>query len=81
MLSLLRMYSLSNIEKHPARCVLRKKCSENVQQIYKRTPRPKCDFSKVALLHIFRTPFTTDTSGRLLLKIDAEVYSDPCETF
>ena len=30
------------------RCVLRKKCSENVQQIYRRTPMPKCDFNKVA---------------------------------
>ena len=37
---------------------------------------PKCNFNKVALhewfpvnlLHIFRTPFPKDTSGRLLLK-------------
>ena len=44
-----------------------KKCSENMQEIYRRTPMPKCDFSKeialrygcstVNLLHIFRTPF------------------------
>ena len=26
-----------------------KNCSENVQQIYRRTPMPKCDFNKVAL--------------------------------
>ena len=44
---------------------------------------PKCDFNKVAkqitlrygcspvnLLHIFRTPFTKNTSGWLLLKKD-----------
>ena len=32
-----------------ARDVLRKRCSENMQQIYRRTtPMPKCDFNKVA---------------------------------
>ena len=31
------------------RCLLRKKCSENKQQIYRRTLVPKCDFNKVAL--------------------------------
>ena len=29
--------------------VLRKKCSEIMQQIYRRKPMPKCDFNKVAL--------------------------------
>ena len=29
--------------------VLRKRCSENKQQIYKKTPMPKSDFNKVAL--------------------------------
>ena len=29
--------------------VLKKRCSENMQQIYRRTPMPKCDFNKVAL--------------------------------
>ena len=28
--------------------VHRKRCSENMQQIFRRTPMPKCDFSKVA---------------------------------
>ena len=27
----------------------RKRCSENMQQIYRRKPMPKCDFNKVAL--------------------------------
>ena len=32
-----------------ARDVLRKRCSENMQQIYRRTtPMSKCDFNKVA---------------------------------
>ena len=30
---------------------------------------PKCDFNKVALLHIFKTPFLKNTSGWLLLKV------------
>ena len=34
--------------KQPPRGVPRKRCSENMQQIYRRTPMPKCDFNKVA---------------------------------
>ena len=71
------------LQKQPSRGVPRKKCSENMQQVYRRTPMPKCDFNKVAhsfiditlphrcssvnLLHIFRPPFLRKTSGRLLL--------------
>ena len=40
---------LFNIQKQPPRGVPRKNCSENVQQIYRRTPMPKCDFNNVAL--------------------------------
>ena len=38
----------ANHQKQPSRGVPRKKCSENMQQIYKRTPMAKCDFNKVA---------------------------------
>ena len=38
----------SSFQKHPSRGVLRKRCSENIQQIYRRTPMRKCDFNKVA---------------------------------
>ena len=31
------------MQKLPFRGVLRKRCSENMQQIYKKTPMPKCD--------------------------------------
>ena len=31
-------------QKQPPRGVLKKRCSENIQQIYRRTPIPKCDF-------------------------------------
>ena len=33
----------------PCRDVLKKRCSENMQQIYRRTTIPKCEFNKVAL--------------------------------
>ena len=72
--------SFSIAQKQPSRGVLRKRCSENMQQIYRRTPMPKCDLlcnfieialrhgcSPVNLLHIFRPPFSKNTSGRLLL--------------
>ena len=36
-------------QKQPPRGVPRKKCYENMQQIYRRTPMPKCDFNKVPL--------------------------------
>ena len=29
--------------------VLKKRCPESMQQIYRRTPMPMCDFNKVAL--------------------------------
>ena len=36
-------------KKQPFRYVLRKRCSENMQQIYRSKPKPKCDFNKVSL--------------------------------
>ena len=65
-------------QKKPSRGVLRKRCSENMQPVYSRTPMPKMisikfqsnsigialrhRCSPVNLLHIFRTPFPTNTS-------------------
>ena len=37
------------MQKEPPRGFLRKRCSENMQQIYRRTPMPKCDINKLAL--------------------------------
>ena len=34
-------------QKQSPRGVPRKRCSENMQQIYRRTPMSKCDFNKV----------------------------------
>ena len=66
------------MQKQSSGGVLKKRCSENMQQIYRRTPMPKCDFNKVAselylnrtsawvspvnLLRNFRTPFPKNTS-------------------
>ena len=67
-------------QKQPLRGVPKKRCSENMQQIYRRTPMPKCDFRQLSeialrhgcspknLLHIFRTPILQNTSEWLLLQ-------------
>ena len=34
---------------NPSIGVFIKKCSENIQQVYRRTPMPECDFNKVTL--------------------------------
>ena len=51
------------MQRQPSRGVLRKWCSENMQQIYRRTLRPKCDLCEVCKIccifseHFFqRTP-------------------------
>ena len=45
-----RVFFISlQVQKQPPRGVSRKRCSENMPQIYWRTPMPKCDFNKVAL--------------------------------
>ena len=71
--------ALKKVEKQPLRGNPRKRCSENMQQIYRRTPMTKCNFieivlrygcSPVNLLHIFRIPFLKNTSERLLLKVE-----------
>ena len=35
-------------QKQPSMVILKKSCSENMQQMYRRTPMPKCDFNEVA---------------------------------
>ena len=73
------------IQKQPFRGVHSKRCSDNMQQNYRRTPMPKCDFNKVALqlywnhtwawvfpgkfAAYLQNIFTKNTSGWLLLKI------------
>ena len=67
------------LQKQPSRGILKKRCPENMHQIYRRTPMPKCVFDKVAfqlywnntsawvfsvnLLHIFRTAFPKNTAA------------------
>ena len=38
--------------KQPTKGVLIKKCSENMQEIYGKTPMPKCDFNKIIIIII-----------------------------
>ena len=35
-------------QKQPSRGALKKRCSENTQQMYSKTPMPKCDFNSFA---------------------------------
>ena len=35
------------MQKQPSSGALRKRYSENMHQVYRRTPMPKCDFNKV----------------------------------
>ena len=67
-----KVYVVCIMQKQLSRSVLRKRSSGNMHQIYRRTPVPKCDFNKVALLSCkfaayFRTPFPRNTSRQLLL--------------
>ena len=71
--------------KQPSRGGLKKLCSENMQQIYRRTSMPECDFNKVAsklyqnhtsawvfsckFATFFRTTFYNNTSGGLLVNL------------
>ena len=41
-------FDLCKWQKQPPRDVPKKRCSENMEQIYRRTPMPKCDFDKVS---------------------------------
>ena len=44
------------LQKQPLKGVLEKRCSENMQQIYRRTHMPKCNFNKAAKqLYWYRT--------------------------
>ena len=60
-----------DLQKQPLKGVPGKRCSENMQKIYRKTPMPKCDVNKVAkqllkfntqirLYHIFFIDGTTD---------------------
>ena len=42
------LFEFDKRQKQPSKNVLRKRCSENMQQIYRRTRIPKCDFNEVA---------------------------------
>ena len=80
-----------NDKKQPPRGFPRKRCFENIQQIYSRSPMPKCDFNKVALQiycnrtsawvicckfsAYFQTPSLKSTSGWLLLSDHLNFYT------
>ena len=57
--------TVRSIQKQPLRVVPRKTCSENMQQIYSRTPMPKCDFNKVAKQYLFLSTLLRAASEHL----------------
>ena len=62
---------LKRKQKQPTRGTLRKRCSGNMQQIYRRNPRRSVISIKLlcnVLLHIFGALFPKKTSGGLLLR-------------
>ena len=66
------------LQKQPSRGVLKKRCSEVMQQIYsnfiKITLRHGC--YPVKLQHIFRTLFSMNTSGWLLLSLTTRTLNE-----
>ena len=67
-LNIIRNFIPHETQKQPSRDVLRKRCSENMQQIYRHEIAPRHGCSPINLLHIFRTPFPRNNSGWLLLE-------------
>ena len=45
----MKQIKLGKYQKQPFRGVLGKRCTKNIQQIYRKTPIPKCDFNKVEM--------------------------------
>ena len=66
------------LQKQPSRGVLKKRCSEVMQQIYSKfieiTLRHRC--YPVNWLHIFRQPFSMNTSGWLLLSLTTRTLNE-----
>ena len=46
------MFDKDLSQKQPPRGVVKRRYAENMQQIFRRTPMPKCDFNKVAM-HLY----------------------------
>ena len=68
------------MQKQPSRGVLIKMCSENMQQIYRRAPMPKCDFNKVAKLseHLFITTTMKGCFCKCYMQQSRPVYEPTC---
>ena len=50
--------------KQPPRGVPRKSCSENMQQIYRKTPMPKYNFNKIAKATLLKSHFGIEITFR-----------------
>ena len=57
-----------DFQKQLSRGVLSKRCSENLQQIYRRTPMSKCDFNKADRSVTFSKVFTKSNTIEITLR-------------
>ena len=64
-----RLLKNSSLLKQPSRSVLRKRCSKNIQQIYRRTSMLKCEFSKYVLCNFIEITLPQGCSCVNLLHI------------
>ena len=53
---MIKWVQMTKVQKQPSRGVFKKRCSEDMQHIYRRTPMPKSNFNKVAMQLFSRTP-------------------------
>ena len=60
--------TLNKLQNRPSRGVLRKKCSKNMQQIYKRTLMPKCGYWNCFSAWVFSCKFAAYISKHLFFR-------------
>ena len=56
----IEIFNQNKIQEQPFRGVLRKRGSENMQQIYRRTFKSKCDFNKRCKTTLLKSQFGMD---------------------
>ena len=73
----LKIFISYAFQKQPPRSVPRKRSSGNMQQIYRRTPMPNCDFNKVAEQSSCRATFWNRTSAWVFSCKFADIFRTP----
>ena len=66
---------VKDTQQQPPRGVLRKRCSENMQLIYRKSPMPKCDFNIVATATLLKSHFGMGVSCKFAACFQNIVFS------